>query len=661
MSSRAVHIGLSLGLVAFARVAEAQAPAVPIEVVVHDDRLDGSSRQEPSAAASVIRRKELQRPGADLGDVLSQVPGTLVQRTGSDSDLSTASVRGATSAQTPVYLAGIRLNDDVSGVADLSQVPLWMLDRVEVFRGTAPEVADRMGIGGAILLEPRLPRRSTLGAGFGLGSFGERSVFCGGASVGEKSGALVGVRFARADNDYEYVDDAGTTETAADDRVVRRPNADASGYDAWAIGRTELGRGVRVTTLLNSFRREQGVTGLGVIPAERARARVERTLVGVRSALPCPGSSAERETCRLELSTSALTALHRIADPRGELAVGSSEVTSRGSRVAQGAHIGWRLTDAFKLGFGGQQELELLSIDRRAATGLRARRDVSRVDVSARLAPTSALSLAAVAALERHATAGAGEVGVEYAPAGRVGAELSLWEDLALLANFGRYVRPPTLGELYGTSAVVLGEPALRPESGFSVDAGLRGAKRGEALSVFGDAFAFARYADDLVAYRRSSLGVVRPYNVASARVLGLEVSAAARAFDHARLDLALTFSDPRDVSAGRQLKNDLLPFQSRFVGFARLELFDEHRRGALDRVALGLSARHRASRVADPAGLVVINPDFAIGTDASVKLLEERLALRIAAENILNREQYDTIGMPLPRRSYHASAELWW
>src|SRR6187551_3585763 len=118
-------------------------PAAEILVAGHKSTRPA---REPTLAATRVDPRELSRPGANAAAVLSRVPGVQVSETGGASDLSTASVRGATSAQTPVYLAGVRLNDDVTGTADLSLVPLWMIQRVEIYRSAAPPEADRMGI-----------------------------------------------------------------------------------------------------------------------------------------------------------------------------------------------------------------------------------------------------------------------------------------------------------------------------------------------------------------------------------------------------------------------------------------------------------------------------------------------------------------------------------
>jgi len=120
------------------------------EVVVNGSQIDRTAGRDATAASTVLRRSDLDSPGATAATVLVRVPGVQVQRSGGGSDLATASIRGTTSAQTPVYLAGIRLNDDLSGTADLSTIPLWMLDRIEVYRGHTPPDADSLGIGGAV-------------------------------------------------------------------------------------------------------------------------------------------------------------------------------------------------------------------------------------------------------------------------------------------------------------------------------------------------------------------------------------------------------------------------------------------------------------------------------------------------------------------------------
>src|SRR5512142_2823709 len=129
-----------------------------VEVLVPGTAVERSASGDVSAASTVLRREDLDSPGITAAAALTRVPGVQVQQTGSSSDLATASIRGTTSAQTPVYLAGIRLNDDLSGTADLSTVPVWMLDRVEIYRGNAPANAELLGIGGAVLFEPRYPR-----------------------------------------------------------------------------------------------------------------------------------------------------------------------------------------------------------------------------------------------------------------------------------------------------------------------------------------------------------------------------------------------------------------------------------------------------------------------------------------------------------------------
>src|ERR1700690_1358874 len=223
-----------------------------LEVVVNGSQINRTGGRDAAAASTVLRRSDLDSPGATAATVLVRVPGVQVQRSGGGSDLATASIRGTTSAQTPVYLAGIRLNDDLSGTADLSTIPLWMLDRIEVYRGHTPPDADSLGIGGAVFFEPRYPKSPEVRAGITAGSWDSRSVF---GSFGEgtaQSSSMFALRRESSSNNYRYLDNGGTAFTTADDQWVTRKNADEVTTDAWAINRTTLANSGEGVLLSNS-------------------------------------------------------------------------------------------------------------------------------------------------------------------------------------------------------------------------------------------------------------------------------------------------------------------------------------------------------------------------------------------------------------------------
>jgi len=643
---------------------EAEQPSeVPIEVVVHGSpQAPVRELRDPTVATYVIRGDPLRSPGLGSADALGRVPGVQPSRSGTSTDLATAQVRGATSAQTPIYLGGIRLNDDLTGSVDLSAVPLWMLDRVEVYRGNAPLDADAFGIGGAIRFEPRLPRRPETGLGVGLGSFGERELSLLHARAGADGAALLAVRLHRTEGDFEFQHDGGTAFDPSDDRTERRQNADATSVDVWTVGRYRLGERGRVTVLLNGLSREAGAPGLQLIGARKARAELRRLLGGVSARLVCSAG------CELELVTGALDTDYRLSDPFREL--GSAAQTQvRGQRLTERLRLRLLPLEGLRLGLGGLQELQRLGVAVDRTPSLRARRLVSRLDLSAELDPWEPLTLVGAAALECHTTrahgieASADQVCGVLEPAGRLGLRARLSAPLSLFGNLGRYVRVPTLGELYGISAVVRGNPELEPETGLSADLGATVTGGVSMLEGYAQLVGFVRFSRDLIGYRRSSLGVIRPYNIADARVLGLELAAGGTAWQVVRAGLSLTALDPRDTSEDRQVESDLLPFQARLVLAPELELStpEPWQAISLDRASLLVRYFYRSSRVADPAGLVLLGEQGQLDLEASLWWHAERLRLRGRLANLIDQRSVDLVGFPLPGRSAYLSMEAWW
>lgn len=144
---------------------------------------------------------------------------------------------------------------------------------------------------------------------------------------------------------------------------------------------------------------------------------------------------------------------------------------------------------------------------------------------------------------------------------------------------------------------------------------------------------------------------------------MGLETAAGGDLWGIVRAAVAVTALDPRDVSDDRQVQSDLLPYRARLVVAPELEVAapDGWRALALDRIALIARYLYRSSRVADPAGLVLLAEQSQLDLEMVARLHRESLRLRARVQNLLDQQTSDLVGYPLPGRSAHATLEAWW
>jgi vitamin B12 transporter len=246
-----------------------------------------------------------------------------------------------------------------------------------------------------------------------------------------------------------------------------------------------------------------------------------------------------------------------------------------------------------------------------------------------------------------------------FEPTGRLGAGLR-GKGYTLFANLSRYQREPTLGELYGAGVLVRGNAALRPELGLAADVGARGLLRVGAVALHAESSAFVRGASDLVSYARAAQGYVVPVNVGRARVAGLELALGGRAFERVDLGCNVTLLEPRDVTAGRRLRNDYLPFMSRLVLAPRVLVTTGELAGwALKRADLSADLTYSSNRFADAAGLVVIPEQTTLGLTGAASWLSGVVVTRVRLANLLNAQRFDIVGYPLPGRSVYGSLEV--
>lgn len=643
---------------------EERSPEEPevLEVEVRGGRPhpDASAR-EPGVAGSTLRAERLTQPGVTVADALREEPGVQVSQVGGLGAPATARLRGATAAQTPVYLAGVRINDEVGGVADLSTIPSYLIDRIEIYRSHAPGEAYDLGIGGALFIVPPSVTETEFSVGNTLGSFGTRAIRGHGAVRSGSQHVLAGVEFLAAENDYGFHDSRGTLFVDDDGGPRALSNADASQANVWLTAGDRLGP-AHVDVVYHRAGREQGAPKLALVPSERARVDFRRDLFALTTRLPL-----ERWAGELQLSTQVVAAATTIDDPLGELGLLTERTHTPGERVTQLVTANEQPSRAWRL----LQQVSLSSerlrrFERRQSTdgpALAARRFSARAAAGAEYTPARWLHLSALGALLCYDTSQTElDACDRAAPTARGGARVSV-DDLELFFNAGRYHRVPTLSELYGAAILVRGNPELRPEEGTSLEIGARHQvpRRGRGPLLWTEVSGFVRWSSDLVTYVRTAQGYLAPVNRHASRTLGGEASVGVEPLVGLTLEANISLLDPRDTSDDRATVNDILPFLSRATGVVRGKYVHSFDLDALNAASIGGRMVHQSSRFSDPAGLGVIPAQTFVDLELGFVLLNEVLSVQGRISNVFDARRFDVVGFPLPGRGAFMSMEATW
>jgi outer membrane receptor protein involved in Fe transport len=91
-----------------------------------------------------------QTSAKNLADLLTKQAGIKINDYGAEGSVKSISMRGSASAQVLLLVNGVRMNDSRSGGADLSQIPLANIERIEIIRGGFSSLFGADAVGGVI-------------------------------------------------------------------------------------------------------------------------------------------------------------------------------------------------------------------------------------------------------------------------------------------------------------------------------------------------------------------------------------------------------------------------------------------------------------------------------------------------------------------------------
>lgn len=148
------------------------------DMVVTGTQQPLKSKDSPANVSTVPADRVRRMRAVDVGELLPQVPGVFIRRSGGTGALATFSVRGSGSTEAQVMMDGRPLNQPSVGNADLSLLPADLVDHVEVVRGPYSALYGPYSMSGSLQLVTKkarpqdgLGRLRLLAGGLGTNAF----------------------------------------------------------------------------------------------------------------------------------------------------------------------------------------------------------------------------------------------------------------------------------------------------------------------------------------------------------------------------------------------------------------------------------------------------------------------------------------------------------
>lgn len=676
------------------------APAAPaVEVTVR-----GASEVErirrSAEAVHVIETAEAQRQTADLGEVLARSEGVGVRRAGGLGSGARFSLGGLAGDQVRFFLDGVPL--DLSGYSlGIANVPVNVVDRVEIYRGVVPVRFGADALGGAVNLVTEQGIRGTrTSASYQVGSFGTYRLTLGARHLHRPSGLFTRVNgfLDHARNDYpidvEVPDALGRLVPARVRRFHDRYTAAGGGAEVGFVRRPWAER-LLLRAFYTEHDRDVQHNGLMTVPygevtygkqsagahlqyaqplSEEARLEAVAGYSHVRTAFR------DLSTCRYDWSGRCVW---KLPQP-GEIDASAIDQRVHDHTAFARLNLAWNLAPAHLLRLGVSPTFTTRAgVNRAVPEGdydpLTAQRDllsgVAGVEYEAN--PLEG-QLSNIAFLKGYLQVARTE---EQLPSGFLrdldresfrmgvgdGLRFRFTEELYAKASYEYATRLPNPEELFGDGVLVVENLHLDPEASHNLNLGatLERAETGVGqlrLSVNG----FGRFADNLIVLL-SSGSYFRHESVLSARSLGVEAAAGwTSPGDWLALDGHVTWQDLRNTSsegAFGAFKGDRIPNRPYLFasGTARVQGSQIALPG--DTLSLSWITRYvreffRGWESVGAADAKLVIPSQLLHTVAltyTVERGEQTVSGTVEVQNLTDAMAFDYFGVQLPGRAAYA------
>ena len=182
-----------------------------LQEVVITGKTEARLLREQAMPVSVISMQQLQGTVSNIQDVLAKTVGVTIRSSGGVGAASRISVRGLEGKRIGFFIDGSPMNDN-SDFIDINDIPVEMINRIEIYKGVVPAKFGGSAVGGAVNIVIREYPPKYLDANYTIESFNTHK-----ASLALKRNiAEKGYEFG-AGGFYTYSDNNYTMQSPFDD------------------------------------------------------------------------------------------------------------------------------------------------------------------------------------------------------------------------------------------------------------------------------------------------------------------------------------------------------------------------------------------------------------------------------------------------------------
>jgi outer membrane cobalamin receptor len=617
-------------------------------VAVTASRISDKEGEAPPALSVVSAADIVARGATTVAEALKTVPGLSLSSRGAEGSQVAVSIRGSTTNEVLVLVDGQRVNDALTGLVDLSNIPLDNVERIEVMRGGGSSLYGGDAIGGVVNIITKrksypvsllfengsyIPTTSVVGYGSSETTQNasaaslvdsQKVAMSWGPKLGDVMLRLSGSA-TRADNAYTYIDSNEDQRMRQNDGLLA---ADASVGATMALGAGTLSADVAGTYGLKGSPGTQSTPTPDATETDADMNAVARF-------------SAERflsDLLSLDVSLRADYATIDYVDADDSANDGHHKISTIAGEASQRAY----LSDAVTLAYGLSGSYAAASSD---VFGSPTR--VSSAAFAEADYIVGALSIRPSLRYDYYSDFFAED------PTGGIGAALGASYALSSLdtlkLNLSRAYRVPTFEDLYWPSLDgAEGNPDLKPETAYEANLGYE--RKGETFTS--STTAYIRYLRDAILWQPGDDGVWRPSNYGAALYPGIEEQIDVKLQGGYKASVNYSYLYSYVLSGDLALSDD-----------KRLPMTPVHSlKGVLSyegpRVTWSTTVQYASLRYLKTANVAYLSDYFTL--DAIVRWkATETMSVYAAIDNLFD-EQYEIVdGYPMPGTKIRLGIEL--